>query len=343
MAAFISFLLVVALGLVGYWGSSPGFGLRYLFGIYIPYAAFLFFLAVFIYRIVDWARSAVPFRIPTTAGQQKSHPWIKWSPLDTPRTNAGTVGRMILEVFAFRPLFRTVSSRVVHTPEGPKVVHNSEKWLWLFALLFHYTFLVIFIRHFRFFLDPVPMIPFRPLEFLDAIFQVGSPLLYQSDLLILVALSFLLLRRFFDSKVRYISNMADYFPLFLILGIVGTGITMRYFLKTDLPNIKVLTMGLVTLNPTVPAEIGGVFFIHLFLVSVLMVYFPLSKLMHAGGVFMSPTRNMPNDSRIRHHENPWNPPKSFHTYQEYENEFREPMFEAGIPVEKEPDEETQAE
>ena len=340
MAAFISFLLVVALGLVGYWGSAPE--LRDLFGIWVPYAAFLFFLIFFIVRIVSWAKSPVPFRIPTTGGQQKSLDWIKWSPLDNPTDKAGTVARMFLEIFTFRSLFRNLSAKVVQTPEGPKVAYFSAKWLWLFGLLFHYSFLVIFIRHFRFFLDPVPLIPFRPIEFLDTIFQVGVPLLYQSDLIILLALTFLLLRRFFDPKVRYISHMGDYFPLFLILGIVTTGMTMRYFLKTDLPNIKILTMGLVTLQPVVPADIGGVFFIHLFLVSVLMAYFPLSKLMHAPGVFLSPTRNMPNDTRIRHHENPWNPPKEFHTYAEYEDEFREPMFEAGIPLDKEP-EETQAE
>jgi hypothetical protein len=32
--------------------------------------------------------------------------------------------------------------------------------------------------------------------------------------------------------------------------------------------------------------------------------------------------------------NPWNYPVKTHTYEEYEDEFRELMIEAGIPVEK---------
>ncbi len=72
--------------------------------------------------------------------------------------------------------------------------------------------------------------------------------------------------------------------------------------------------------------------------SVLLIYFPFSKLMHAGGVLLSPTRNLPNDSRIVRHVNPWNYPVKVHTYTEYEDHFREKMVEAGLPVEKELDE-----
>jgi nitrate reductase gamma subunit len=97
-------------------------------------------------------------------------------------------------------------------------------------------------------------------------------------------------------------------------------------------------MGLVNLNPTLPEGIAPIFYAHLFLVSLLLIVFPFSKLMHMGGVFMSPTRNLPNDSRIRHHENPWNPPKKYHTYEAYEDEFRENMVEVGLPVEKMPEE-----
>jgi nitrate reductase gamma subunit len=135
--------------------------------------------------------------------------------------------------------------------------------------------------------------------------------------------------------MRYISLPADYFPLFLLMGVAITGILMRYFTKVDVVGIKELAMGLVTFRPVVPAGIGVLFFIHLFLVSVLIAYFPFSKLMHLGGVFMSPTRNLPNDSRIRRHVNPWNYPVKVHTYDEYEDDFREKMIEAGLPVEKE--------
>jgi nitrate reductase gamma subunit len=84
-----------------------------------------------------------------------------------------------------------------------------------------------------------------------------------------------------------------------------------------------------------PDGIGLIFYVHLFLVSCLMAYFPFSKLMHAPGVFLSPTRNLANDTRMRRHINPWNYPVKVHTYEEYEDEFRAKMKEVGIPVEKE--------
>ena len=67
---------------------------------------------------------------------------------------------------------------------------------------------------------------------------------------------------------------------------------------------------------------------------VLLAYFPFSKLMHLGGVFLSPTRNMANNTRMHRHINPWNPDIRPHSYASYEDEFREDMIEQGIPVEK---------
>jgi len=87
-------------------------------------------------------------------------------------------------------------------------------------------------------------------------------------------------------------------------------------------------------SPTVPDGIGTIFFIHLFCLSVLIAYFPFSKLMHFAGVFLSPTRNLANNNRFVRHVNPWDYPVETHTYDEYEEEFRERMIEAGLPVEK---------
>jgi len=89
------------------------------------------------------------------------------------------------------------------------------------------------------------------------------------------------------------------------------------------------------LSPVISSDIGAIFYIHVFLVATLLVYFPFSKLMHLGGVFLSPTRNMKNNSRAVRHINPWNPDIKPHSYAEYEDEFREFMVDAGIPVEKE--------
>jgi nitrate reductase gamma subunit len=153
--------------------------------------------------------------------------------------------------------------------------------------------------------------------------------------LISIALLYLIFRRIVDSSVRYISMAADYFPLFLILSIVVTGILMRYFDKVDLIKVKELAIGLFTFHPAVPDGIGIMFYIHLFLVSALIAYFPFSKLLHMPGIFLSPTRNLANNSRMKRHVNPWNHPVMVHTYEEYEDEFREKMRDAGLPLDKE--------
>ena len=110
---------------------------------------------------------------------------------------------------------------------------------------------------------------------------------------------------------------------------------MRYFFKVHIVGVKQLAMGLVSFKPSIPEGIGVLFYIHMFLISVLFAYFPFSKLMHMGGVFMSPTRNLANNSREVRHINPWNYPVHVHTYEEYENDFRDKMKKAGLPVEKE--------
>ena len=168
-------------------------------------------------------------------------------------------------------------------------------------------------------------------------FEIGAPAMYLTDAGIIIGLLFLFARRLTNRQVRYISLASDYFPLVLIFGIAASGVLMRMFLRegVDIVAIKQLGVGLATFQPVISSDIGAIFYIHLFLVCVLLAYFPFSKLMHLGGVFMSPTRNMKNNSRAVRHINPWNPPIKVHAYADYEDEFREFMVEADIPVEKE--------
>jgi nitrate reductase gamma subunit len=238
---------------------------------------------------------------------------------------------MAFEILTFRSLFR--NTRMEYR-KGPKVSYASAKWLWIGALGFHYAFLVIFLRHLRFFTDPVPL-PITLMESLDGFLQVGVPGVFITDLLVLAALTYLFVRRVGMPQMKYLSRPADYFALYLIGGLVISGVLMRYFIRTDIAGVKELTMGLATFSPTIPATVGTIFFIHLFMLSTLFAYFPFSKLMHFGGVFLSPTRNLANNNRFKRHVNPWNYPVKVHTYDEYEDEFREKMIEAGLPVEKE--------
>lgn len=329
MGILFSFALVIAIVLVVL--AAVEVGLNYLLGVIFPYIAFLIFVIGVTYRVVDWGRSAVPFRVPTTGGQQTSLPWIKANKIDNPTTSYGVIARMFFEVFLFRSLFRNTKTEL---RDGPRLIHGSEKLLWLAAIAFHYSFLVILIRHFRFFSVPVPL-PIEFLEFIDSFFQVGTPLVYITNVLIVIALLYLLYRRLAMPQIRYISLPADYFPLFLILGIAISGIFMRYFDKVDIVGVKQIAMGLVTFSPTIPDGIGVIFYIHFALVCTLFAYFPFSKLVHMGGVFLSPTRNLANNNRLVRHLNPWDYPVKIRSYEDYENEFRDKMKKAGIPVEKE--------
>jgi nitrate reductase gamma subunit len=325
-----AFLAVIALIAIAWLGSLAG--LDYLFGVIFPWVAFAVFIGGFIYRVVYWAKSPVPFRIPTTSGQARSLDFIKQDKLDCPATFGQVIGRMALEVFAFRSLFKKTKAEI---HDGPKLVYGSTKWLWVAGLAFHYCFLLIVLRHMRLFLNPVPGF-IGSIEFFDGLFQIGVPVLYQTDLIFIGAVTYLFLRRVLIPQVRYISFAADYFPLFLIFAIGATGILMRYFIRVDVVTIKQLTMGLVTGSPGITGEIGSIFYIHIFLVSTLMAYFPFSKLMHLGGVFMSPTRNLANNNRQVRHVYPWNDPNiKPHSYAGYEDEFREFMADADIPLEKE--------
>lgn len=330
MRALIPFFTVIVLVLLAFAGVKMA-NLHFLFGVLIPYAAVAVFIAGFIYRVLQWGRSPVPFRIPTTCGQMESLPWIKQNKLENPSTTMGVLGRMLLEVLFFRSLFRNIKTEF---RDGPKLSYGSDKWLWMAGLAFHWSFLIILIRHLRFFSLEVPYV-IHITEVLDSFLQVGIPLVYITNAVILAAVTFLIIRRFWIPQVRYISLAADYFPLFLILGVAASGVLMRYFLKVHIVGVKELAMGLVSFSPTIPEGVGVIFYIHLFLICVLFAYFPFSKLMHMGGVFLSPTRNLANNSRAVRHINPWNYPVHVHTYEEYENDFREKMKKAGLPVEKE--------
>jgi nitrate reductase gamma subunit len=329
MSIFYALIAVVILSVLGYLGGAIS-SLRLFFGVVFPYAAFIIFLAGTVRRVVGWANSPVPFRITVSCGQQKSLPWIKSNRLDNPSTVFGAVARMALEILLFRSLFRNTKAEL---KKGPRLVFGENKFLWLGALAFHWSFLFILLRHLRFFLEPVPGWILLA-QNLDGFFQIGAPALYATDLIISAALLYLLLRRILDLRVRYISLFTDYFALFLLIGLIVSGVLMRYFIKTDIMAVKQLAQGLVLFDPIVPKGIGAIFFMHLFLLSALIAYLPFSKLMHFGGIFLSPTRNLANNNRCKRHLNPWNYPVKVHSYEEWEEEFRDKIIASGLPLDK---------
>ncbi|MFC1499572.1 sulfate reduction electron transfer complex DsrMKJOP subunit DsrM [Candidatus Zixiibacteriota bacterium] len=329
MKIMVPLAAVAGLFLLGMLGGIPGIG--WVFGVVLPYAAVVAFVGGLIMRIMDWARSDVPFRIPTTSGQQRSLEWIEQNKFDNPYTTFQVIGRMALEVLFFRSLLKNTKTSLV---DGKKLVYSTEIWLWLAGLVMHWSLLVVLVRHLRLMMSPVPGF-ITILEGADGFLEIGLPVFFITSFTFLGGLAYLLYRRMADRHVKYISLAGDYFPLFLLLGIGISGFFMRYLTRTDVASIKELMLGLTHFSPVVPDTISALFFGHLFLVCVLLAYIPLSKLSHMVGVFLSPTRNLANNNRAVRHVNPWDYDVKVHTYEEYEDELREKMVGAGIPVEKE--------
>ncbi|MEM0266120.1 MAG: sulfate reduction electron transfer complex DsrMKJOP subunit DsrM [Archaeoglobaceae archaeon] len=298
-----------------------------IFGVLVPYIAFAIFVAGVVYKFIYWAKSAVPLKIPTTSGQQKSLKFIKrtiYDRFDSPFTKWETAVRMILEIFAFRSLLKNTRYYL------DRLSQKDARWLWLFAILFHYSLLLVLIRHTKFFFEPVPSFV-EMLSELEAFKGVFIPSIYVSGLAIIAALLLLWFRRIFLSRERCISLPSDHFALIVLLAITISGNVMRYFIKVDISAVKGLLLSLMTFDIAKAVEFANaiepMFYIHFALGSFLLAYFPFSKLMHAGGIFLSPTRNMPNNNRAERHVNPWNPPYKGITWQEYYEAYKDQLDE----------------
>jgi len=322
LRALIAVVGIVLLAAATAWLNIP------IVVVVILYAALTFFLLGFSYRVLRWAWTPVPFRIPTTCGQQKSLPWIKSAPLDNPSTSWGAFGRIILEVLLFRSLFRNSRARL----HDGKLALREDQWLWLGALAFHWSLLTILVRHLRYFLQPVPAVVLG-IERFDGLFRVGVTHMYLSDVVIVCALAYLIARRLHDPMLHFVSLFSDYFVLFLLAGVALSGLLLRFVVRIDGLAVKQFALGLAALHPHVPTSTNSIFLIHLLLVSTLVGYFPASKLMHIAGVFLSPTRNLPNNNRAKRHVNPWNAPVVHRSYTEWEREFQDKLTAAAIPLE----------
>jgi len=300
------------------------------------YAAAVVFLGGLSWKVWVWARTPEPFRIPTTTGQQASLPGIAPSRVESPSTGPGVVGRLALEALLFRSLFR--NSAPAPAPIGavcPPPAFVERKALWLGALALHYALLVIVVRHLRLFVDPVPGVV-TALAAIDGFFEIGTPRLYATDVIVIAALAYLLARRLRDPLLRYLSLPADYLALGTLIAVTGSGIVLRYAARPDVTAVRDYTLGLAALAPGPLAGPSGWLAVHVAAVAFLLAILPFTKMMHAAGIWLSPTRNQANDSRRRRHANPWNAPVPVHGYAAWQAEFREKLAAAGLPIDDDP-------
>ncbi len=268
---------------------------------YVFYIAFAIFVVGFVHRVVNWANIPVPLNMVTTGRGY----------LDNPQSRLASTLRMAGEFFLFRSLWGNTKYDLDTN------VIKSNRILWLGSIVFHFSFAIILIRHFRLFMQPVPSFV-AGLQKVDVI--ATSPTLNITGILIIIALLYLFIRRLVFPELKYISILSDYFVLLLILAIVITGNLMKYFVRVDVVTAKQLMMGVFTFSP-VSGDVHWMFGLHLLLVSLLLVYFPFSKLMHAPGILFSPTRNQVNNPRTKRHINPWDYPVEVEPWADYREKY----------------------
>ncbi|MFC1879271.1 respiratory nitrate reductase subunit gamma [Chloroflexota bacterium] len=196
-----------------------------------------------------------------------------------PESEGGAIARVLGDVLIFPNLFK------------------ADKALWVGAWIFHAALASILFRHVRYFTYPVPglVLYMEPVALFFG-YLFGAAALY------------LFWRRLALPRTLYLSNLPDYVALVLLGLIAGTGIMVSYWAHVNLVDVKAFILGLMAFRPVAPPP-HPLFLLHLFFVLLLMIYFPFSKLLHAGSVFFSPTQNQPYQIQQagKRYVNPWDP------------------------------------
>ena len=230
-----------------------------------------------IYAILFWVATAI--LVVGVAAKIRKYARIP-APLKIPTTPAPTTGwgvvlRMFREVVFFESLFK------------------ANKWIWLFGWTFHMGLWLVLIRHLRYFLHDIPWW-----------LRFEQPFGTYAGFAMLAGLLGLWARRFLVERIRYITNPSDHLMLALLVAIAASGLMMRFVVHTDIVAVKVFMLGLMRLRiETLPSD--PILLFHLGCVATLMIVFPISKLLHAPGVFFSPSRNQIDNPREKRHLAPW--------------------------------------
>ena len=209
------------------------------------------------------------------AGYARTPAPLKIPTTPAPTSTTGVALRLTREVVFFESLFK------------------GSKWTWAFGWMFHAALLLVLLRHVRYFQEPV-WTPIVAIQFFGT----------YAAFAMVVGLAGLWARRIFVDRVRYISTPSDHLHLALLLAIALTGMAMRFVRHTDIVAVKAFMLGLMR-QDIQPLPADPVLLVHLALVATLMMVFPISKLMHAPGLFFSPTRNQVDNPREARHVAAW--------------------------------------
>lgn len=192
-----------------------------------------------------------------------------------PTTKGGVYLRMAREVVFFESLFK------------------GNLWIWVFAAAFHFGLALVVVRHLRYFTEPVwSWVAF------------AQPFGMYAGFAMVAGLGGLWARRFLVERIRYISTASDHLMLALLVLIGATGLAMKFLMHVDIVGVKAFFLGLLRFDIQPLPEHPGLY-LHLLAVAALMIVFPFSKLLHAPGIFFSPSRNQADNPRESRHLAPW--------------------------------------
>ena len=192
-----------------------------------------------------------------------------------PITQTGVAFRIAREVVLFESLFK------------------GNKWIWIFGWVFHFGLFLVTLRHLRYFIDPVWM----PIELIQPFGIYGG-------MAMVAGLAGLWARRLLVDRVRFITGPSDHLILALLMLIGLSGLSMTFLVHTDVIAVKQFFLGLMSFNIS-PLPADPLLLLHLLLVAALMIVFPFSKLLHAPGLFFSPSRNQADNPREKRHIAGW--------------------------------------
>jgi len=165
------------------------------------------------------------------------------NPFDVSKTPPSIYAVAVIDVIFFRRLFST------------------NKLLWIGSWTFHISFLLVILRHLRFFMEPVP-----------ACITYIQPFGLVAGYILPLSLVYIFILRL-SGKDRYVSYY-NFFILGIVFCIGITGLLMRNFFMADVVDVKEFVFGILTFRLGAAPK-NFLFIMHFLLVLLLIPYLPL--------------------------------------------------------------------
>ena len=219
-----------------------------LVGAVLPYVATTTLIVGVAYRLSNWSKAPQP-------GKLTLYPTKGWD------TSAA-----VKEALFFPNLYK------------------GDRFLWVLAWSFHAALAFAFVGHLRVVtgvIDSALLALGLNVANIGTLSAVAGG---AAGIVLIVAASALFLRRLVLQRAREISSGPDFLALLLLVAVIVSGDAMRFgSTPIELAETRAWALSLIRLSPVVPAN--SAVLLHAFCAELLILYLPLSKLMHFGGLF----------------------------------------------------------